>query len=171
MVLDIAFVDAQTGFLCAATEGDPARAFASIWRTEDGGQTWTETYRSERPGETVWKCSFPTRDVGYATIRSFSADRDQTERFVVKTIDGGRTWEEILVVDDYDSRPQAVAFLTPDRGWVGTTTQGFETRDGGASWTRVDLGRSINRIRIVSHPEGGQVLYAIGQDLCRLRLR
>jgi len=170
MVLDILFLDADTGVVCAATDADPAKAFASILRTEDGGLSWSEVYRSTRPGESVWKCSFPTRDVGYATIRSFNPDPKATPRFVVKTVDGGRTWKEILLVDDYHCRPQAVAFLTPERGWVGTTASGFETRDGGASWTRVELGRSINRIRIVKAAGGGHVLYAIGQDLCKLRL-
>ena len=170
MVLDVHFFDKNMGIVCAATEADPAVSFASILRTENGGATWTEVYRSSRRGESVWKCSFPTRDTGYATIRSFSADPASTERFVVKTVDGGRTWKEILVVDDFHSRPQGIGFLTADRGWVGTTSLGFETRDGGASWTRVDLGRSINRFRFIRSRKGGTVVYAIGQDLCRLRI-
>jgi len=35
----------------------------------------------------------------------------------------------------------------------------------------VNLGRSINRIRILESPEGGYVMYAIGQDLYKGRLR
>lgn len=170
MVLDIHFLDRENGIVCAATESDPAKSNASILRTVDGGLTWREVYRSTRPGESVWKCSFPTREVGYATIRSFNPDPKATGRFVLKTIDGGRTWKEIPLVDDFYSRPQAVAFLTADHGWVGTTGLGFETRDGGESWFRVDLGRSINRIRILESPHGGHVLYAIGQDLYKLRL-
>ena len=88
----------------------------------------------------------------------------------MKTVDGGKTWQEIVVVDDFHCRPQAVAFLTPERGWVGTTTSGFETRDGGASWVRTHFGRNVNRIRIVAHPEGGYVVYALGQDLYKLRV-
>jgi len=171
MVLDVKFLDARTGFVCAATDPDPEVSFASILHTVDGGMTWEERYRSKRRGESVWKCSFPTRDVGYATIRSFIPDPAATRRFVLKTVDEGRTWREILLVDDYNSRPQAVTFLTPERGWVGTTARGFETSDGGRTWTPVNLGRSINRIRIVEAPGGGLVLYAIGQDLYKLRLR
>jgi photosystem II stability/assembly factor-like uncharacterized protein len=170
MVLDVHFFDLDTGVVCAATEPDPATAQASIFRTGDGGSSWTEVYRSTRPGESAWKCAFPANDIGYATIRTFNPDPKATERFVVKTVDGGRTWKEILVVDEFASRPQGIGFLTPDRGWVGTTAGGFETRDGGASWTRVDLGRSINRFRILPSRRGGHVVYAIGQDLCRLRI-
>jgi photosystem II stability/assembly factor-like uncharacterized protein len=90
---------------------------------------------------------------------------------LIKTVDGGLTWREILMTDDYYSRPQAVGFLTADRGWVGTTAGGFETKDGGETWTPVTLGRSINRFRILKAPEGGFVVYAIGQDLYKLRLR
>ena len=171
MVLDILFVDADTGVVCAATDPDPAKAFASILRTEDGGHTWNEVYRSTRPGESVWKCHFPTRDVGYATIRSFVPDPKAALRYVLKTEDGGRTWREIILTEDLDSRPQGVAFLTPEHGWVGTTSGGFETVNGGETWLRADLGRSINRIRIVNTTGGGAVIYAIGRDLCRLRLR
>ena len=171
MVLDVRFTDSRTGIVCAATDADPALSRASVLRTEDGGRTWTETYRSARAGESVWKCSFPTKDVGYATIRSFIPDKTATRRFVLKTVDGGRTWRELPLVDDYFSRPQAVAFLTARRGWVGTTARGFETQDGGETWTPVNLGRSINRIRILESPEGGYVMYAIGQDLYKGRLR
>lgn len=170
MVLDLLFLNAETGIVCAATDGDPAVSRASVLRTEDGGLTWSEVYRSARAGESVWKCHFPTRDVGYATIRSFVPDPKPALRYVLKTEDGGRTWREIILTEDLDSRPQAVAFLTPERGWVGTTSGGFETVNGGETWMRADLGRSINRIRIVKSAGGGTVIYAIGRDLCRLRL-
>lgn len=171
MVLDVNFFDARTGIVCAASSPNLATAQATLLMTEDGGRTWEERYRSPRPGETVWKCSFPTRDTGYATIRSFDPDPHVTRRYVLKTIDGGRTWREILLVDDFYSRPQAVGFLTPDRGWVGTSDGGFETTDGGATWTRVKMGRSLNRIRFVPTSGGGTVIYAIGRDLYKLRLR
>jgi photosystem II stability/assembly factor-like uncharacterized protein len=171
MGLDVKFLDPRTGILCSATDRDPAVSRASIFRTEDGGRTWNEVYRSARPGESVWKCSFPTLEVGYATIRSFVPDPKAALRYVLKTEDGGRTWREIILTEDLDSRPQGVAFLTPEHGWVGTTSGGFETVNGGETWMRADLGRSINRIRIVPSAGGGVVIYAIGRDLCRLRLR
>ena len=44
-------------------------------------------------------------------------------------------------------------------GWVGTS--GFATSDGGHSWQRVDMGRAVNKIRIV--PDGARYVgYAIG---------
>jgi photosystem II stability/assembly factor-like uncharacterized protein len=170
MVLDVAFLDERNGVVCAATGADPAVSFASMLRTADGGRTWSEVYRSNRRGESVWKCSFPTPDVGYATIRPFPPDPKATLRYIVKSVDGGRTWKELFLIDDFYARPQGVGFLTADHGWVGTTTSGFETRDGGESWARVNMGRSINRIRVLPAPGGGHVVYAIGQDLFRMKV-
>jgi hypothetical protein len=129
MVLDVLFLT-RIGIVCAATEADPATRSVDPSHGRRGA-SWSEVYWSTRPGESVWKCSFPTSK--WATRpsgRSISTRRRPSDSSTLRT---GRTWKEILLVDDFHSRPQAVAFLTPDHGWVGTTASGFETRDGGES--------------------------------------
>ena len=44
---------------------------------------------------------------------------------------------------------------------------GFETRDGGVSWTPVRFGRAVNKIRVVQNGAIKRV-FAIGVDLHRL---
>src|SRR5206468_12461499 len=93
-----------------------------------------------------WKMHFPSRRVGYATVQNYEQGR--TARVVVKTVDGGSTWRELPLADDARLQEFGVGFLDERRGWVGGTTTGYETRDGGAHWTPVETGRALNKIRI-----------------------
>ena len=51
MILDVHFLDEQTGFVAASSSRDVKTANAQILMTRDGGETWTEVYRSKRPTE------------------------------------------------------------------------------------------------------------------------
>ncbi len=164
MIVDVKFFDAMNGIVFAGTDADIDKSHALIVATHDGGKSWDKVYQSARPFELTWKGSFPSRDVGYATIQNYNPDKAETLRRVVKTVDGGKHWQELTLVDDAGVREFGVGFATPELGWVGSTKGGFETRDGGASWHKVELGRNVNKIRIL--PEGGSFrAYAIGADL------
>lgn len=164
MILDVKFLSPRTGFLCAATASDMAEANALILRTRDGGRSWTPVYRSARRFENCWKIHFPSRRVGYATVQNY--EPGTSRRLVVKTEDGGATWRELPLVDDARVREFGIGFLDERTGWVGTSTGGFETRDGGASWAPVEMGRAVNKVRIVRR--GGRTrAFAIGTGLWR----
>lgn len=164
MILDVKFLDADHGLVFAASSTELARSNALILRTEDGGANWKTVYRSTRPHEMIWKASFPTAAVGYATVQSYDPDPKRSQRVVVKTEDGGRSWRELPLVDNAAAREFGIGFATAEMGWVGTSAGGFETRDGGRSWKPVSLGRAVNKIRVL--PEGeGFVAYAIGVDV------
>ena len=60
-----------------------------------------------------------------------------------------------------------IGFVDDRHGWVGCTAGGYETRDGGASWTPVAFGRAVNKLRIVRAP-GLTRVFAIGVDVQRL---
>ncbi len=165
MILDVKFFSADEGLVCAASSQDMSQANALILRTTDGGASWTPAYRSSRPFENCWKMSFPTRDIGYATVQNY--EQGQSARVIVKTTDGGATWRELPLVDDAAVREFGIGFVTEDWGWVGATQGGFETRDGGATWTPVDFGRAVNKIRIVR--EGARWrAFAVGVNVARL---
>lgn len=69
MILDVKFFDPNTGFVFAATSGDLAQSNALILKTNDGGRTWRQVYRSNRLlNEIIWKASFANGRVGYATV-------------------------------------------------------------------------------------------------------
>jgi photosystem II stability/assembly factor-like uncharacterized protein len=165
MILDVKFFDAETGFVCAASSDDLEQAHALILRTRDGGATWAPVYRSARPFENCWKMSFPSRRVGYATVQNYS--EGYTARLVIKTVDGGQTWRELPLVEDARGQEFGVGFIDENRGWVGTANSGYETRDGGATWTAVAMGRAVNKIRIV-RDAAGVTAFAIGQNVLRL---
>ncbi|MBK7876105.1 MAG: hypothetical protein IPJ77_10180 [Planctomycetes bacterium] len=169
MVLDVHFFDRQHGVIAAASNTEVQDSHARILRTEDGGETWVQAWEGPRAFELTWKLSFPTRDVGYCTIQSYDPDPKRTQRFIAKTVDGGKTWSELPLVDDAKVREFGVAFVDANTGWVGAMGGGFETRDGGATWARCELGNAVNKLRIVRDGEGW-VGYALGVELWKLEL-
>lgn len=165
MILDVKFFDAQNGLVCAATTSDVQGANALILRTTDGGKSWTRAYQSNRLFENCWKMSFPTRQVGYATVQSY--DPASTKRVVVKTTDGGASWSELPLSEDARVREFGIGFLDERVGWVGATAGGFETRDGGQTWTPSAMGRAVNKIRVLRDGAHARV-FAIGVQVHRL---
>lgn len=167
MILDVKFFNENEGFVMGASDADTAKSNAIIIATKDGGATWKRVYQSTRPFELTWKASFPTRKTGYVTIQNYNPDKTASQRFVAKTTDGGETWKEVPLVNEHSVRQFGVGFADELTGWVGTTNGGYETRDGGASWTYVDMGRAVNKVRIVpaAGSKMGFVAYAIGVDV------
>jgi photosystem II stability/assembly factor-like uncharacterized protein/dienelactone hydrolase len=168
MLFDIKMFDKQTGFACAATDEAIEKSNALILKTNDGGKTWKKVYQSKRPFETTWKVSFPTEKVGYVTIQSYNPDPSAIQQRVAKTTDGGETWQEINLVEDASAREFGVGFIDENHGFVGTMNSGYETKDGGKTWSTVDLGRACNKIRIYKETNGKVYGYAIGVDVFKL---
>ena len=170
MILDVKFFDAMNGIVFGASDSDVQKSHARILRTQDGGVTWKTVYQSTRPYELTWKGSFPTAKIGYATIQNYDPDPANSRRYVVKTTDGGRSWKELPLVDDARVRQFGIGFQDARIGWVGTSTGGFQTVDGGKTWTPVELGRAVNKIRVLP-TDDGLVAYAIGVDVYKLEAR
>ena len=170
MILDVKFHDARTGFVCASGVSDSGEGDALILMTKDGGANWHPVWRSHRKLENCWKMNWPSRRVGYATVQSYD-EAAGTRRVVIKTEDGGRTWRELPLVDQAKVQEFGIGFANERLGWVGTSQGGFETRDGGRTWSKVELGRAVNKIRVLPTTDGGQRLFAIGVEVHRLDLR
>lgn len=168
MILDVKFFSESEGLIMGATSTDVATSRALILRTIDGGRSWQRVYEGTRPFELTWKQSFPSRLVGYATIQSYDPDTTRAQRVIVRTRDGGKSWQEIPLVRDHRVRQFGIGFIDDRIGWVGTVAGGYETRDGGDTWRFVDMGRAVNKIRIVPNGRGADV-YAIGVDLYKLQ--
>ena len=168
MLFDIKMFDKNNGIVCAASSEDITQSNALILATADGGQTWQKVYQSTRPFETTWKASFPTREVGYVTIQSYNPDTNVKQQRVAKTIDGGKTWTEINLVEEAGAREFGIGFIDTIHGFVGTMNSGYETKDGGETWTKIDLGRACNKIRIYKDDKGKIYGYAIGVNVFKL---
>lgn len=95
MVLDIHFLDMETGFIAGASDADESRAHARILKTNDGGKSWRSVFESGRAGDNNWKLAFPSALVGYATIISYQAPEGDARGYVVKTVDGGEHWQHL----------------------------------------------------------------------------
>lgn len=165
MLFDIKMLDKNTGFACAASSEDVAQSNAVILKTVNGGKSWKKVYQSNRPFETTWKVSFPTPKIGYVTIQSYNPDPSVKQQRVAKTIDGGETWSEINLIEDASARQFGIGFLNENHGFVGTMNSGFETKDGGSTWQKVDLGRACNKIRIYKDEQQQFYGYAIGVNV------
>ena len=100
-------------------------------------------------------------------MQNYAPDKSVTNHYVAKTTDGGQTWQEILLTHDKEAQEFGVGFLDEKIGWVGTYRRGYETTDGGKTWTPKNLGAAVNKIRLMKTDEGF-VGYAIGVGVHKL---
>ncbi|MFC4263112.1 WD40/YVTN/BNR-like repeat-containing protein [Ferruginibacter yonginensis] len=168
MLFDIKMFNKNEGIACAATDEDITKSNALLLKTTDGGATWKKVYQSTRPYETTWKVHFPSAKVGYATIQSYNPDTTISQQRIVKTTDGGNTWQEMNLVNDAKAREFGIGFIDEQHGYVGTIVSGFETLDGGITWQKTNLGRACNKIRIYRNAAGKLYGYAIGVNVFKL---
>ena len=167
MAFDVHFFNRLEGFVAAATDTDVTKCNALILFTNDGGRTWKKAWQSDRAYELTWKIAFPTRNVGYITIQSYNPDPSVSQRFVAKTIDGGKTWSEVPLDSGAKVREFGIAFFDENIGWVGAMPNGFQTTDGGATWQAVEMGNAVNKIRLLKS-ESQSAGYAIGVNVYRI---
>ena len=165
MILDIHFQTEQIGYVFAGTSNNINNSKARILRTEDGGATWNTVFTSTRTYEIFWKASFPTADVGFATIQSYNTTT--TQRYIVKTTDGGLTWIELPLANS-GVREFGIGFIDENVGWVGGENSGYETLDGGLTWTSKNIGQYANKMSIVSNTDGSKTCYAVGLNVYKM---
>jgi photosystem II stability/assembly factor-like uncharacterized protein len=126
----LSFVGSQIGFLAIADTHH-------LYVTTDGGRRWSR--RTENVS--TWNAQFVSASSGWAFGSS---------EMLLHTSDGGRSWQHITIqVPEF--RPAGLYFLDPRDGWITgsrctstpCTTIILRTRDGGAHWILIRLGRSF----------------------------
>ena len=60
----------------------------------------------------------------------------------------------LLCSDDFAVRKFSVDIHLLNVGWVGTPRSGFHTIDGGKSWSRVEMGRTVNKVGVLPTANG-----------------
>ncbi len=168
MVTDVKFLSESVGFVVGGTNSAMEQSHAVILKTLDGGRSWDKVYESTRELELIWKVSFPSSEVGYATVMHY--DPTRAAQVVAKTVDGGKTWVELPLTTNAAAREFGVGFASPSLGWVGTAAGGFQTLDGGKTWAPVDLGRYANKVR-VWRAGAGFMAAAVGTNVYLLDAR
>jgi photosystem II stability/assembly factor-like uncharacterized protein/pimeloyl-ACP methyl ester carboxylesterase len=167
MLFDIDMFDTKNGVACAASSDNLEESNALILITKDGGNTWQKVYQSNRPFETTWKVSFPSKNIGYVSLQSYNPDTTIKQQRIAKTTDGGKTWQELNLVQDASAREFGIGFYDDLHGYVGTLRSGYETKDGGKTWTPVDLGVACNKIRFYKNSQGKRYGFAIGKQVLK----
>ncbi|HTL82491.1 MAG TPA: T9SS type A sorting domain-containing protein [Bacteroidia bacterium] len=172
-LIDGFFFNKDTGFV----SGSSPTKNATILSTYDGGATWQVRYLSTRNDtDGVWKFSFPSRDTGYASVENWAYQT--SNRYFLKTVDGGLTWAELPFIPNYDL--QGIGFINDSVGWIGGDNyyRTFKTMDGGMTWNPdfgfgvatppylISTGYVMNRFRRF----GDTLLYASGNTVYKMQV-
>jgi photosystem II stability/assembly factor-like uncharacterized protein len=147
-LVDVTFLDDDIGFAVGgfgdgSSDTQQRASRVVVLATSDGGESWSVRYLGDRAGERGWKIQFVDASTGHVSIEGPGAVGS-----VLRTTDGGRTWERRLVAPGVSF--EGIGFVTPERGWAGSGRTLYRTGDGGATWQALEFGASVNRIRVVS---------------------
>ncbi len=137
---DVHAIDADLAFLMTAGEGESSR----IYRTEDGGTSWTEVYRVREPAGFFDCMSFWDAERGIV----FS-DAPDSDFMLMVTEDGGDSWARVDPGLLEDAHPGEGAFASSGtclvtgregHAWFGTGASSVDTRvyrttDYGETWS------------------------------------
>lgn len=159
----ISAVDSLTAIVGEAESATSGRLAARLFKTVDGGKSWSVVYQGDLGA--WWNgIAMTNRDTGYAVSDS---PQNQARFLVVKTIDGGETWNELpnapLTNGDF-GWTRSIYFINPSTGFFGGASNGnlYFTTNGGASWQQESTGGGYvggiffrdeeNGIRVSSSP-------------------
>ncbi|MFZ4622243.1 MAG: T9SS type A sorting domain-containing protein [Bacteroidota bacterium] len=146
-LIDVKFFSKDTGMIVGLTHITHELSRAIILGTTDAGESWDTVYVSTRTNEWAWKINFPSRKIGYVSLQR---NNNLSPVFVLKTTDGGTTWNQKLF-SNTGYFVQGIGFLNDTLGWAGGTSLApKQTTDGGETWTSLTIGNSLNRFRKIN---------------------
>jgi len=153
-----------------------------VWKSSDAGKTWTNMGLRDSQHIARIIVHPKTPEIVYVASMGhlFSTN---AERGVFKTVDGGKTWQKALYVDDKIgavdlamvlSDPETLYAATYDKARLpwnyelgGPGSAIYKTADGGKSWTRLAGGLPtgrIGRIGLDVYQKNPDLLYAVVED-------
>jgi photosystem II stability/assembly factor-like uncharacterized protein len=138
------FFDAKHGWVVSE---DAFSSSLSLWRTDDGGSTWTRTILPAvpNPAELMGDARTFWIDAEHAVIDVRGGMGEGYIDGLLLTADGGATWSEPAMrsaTSGADGITGDPAFLDPKVGWIAGGAPGtrlWATRDGGDNWTLQQL--------------------------------
>ncbi len=150
-----------------------------IYKTTDGGKTWSHVWKQEgQIGTMVVHSTNP--DIAFAAVLGHAFGPNK-ERGVYRTKDGGKTWEQVLKKDEntgtsdvaMDPHNSNILFagLWQARRYPWAMTSGgpgsglYVSRDGGDTWTQL-TGKGLpegiwGKIGIAIAPSDSRRIYAL----------
>lgn len=147
-LVDVKFFSEDTGFVSGGI-GNSSISKGIILFTSNGGLSWVNTSVNAGGHVAFWKLQFTGRNFGVASFNHQSAFLQ-----FVKTTDGGITWTLFSQPINPASFTQGIGFVNENLGWIGGSSETFETMNGGQNWSTNNFGVGINRIRFYSDTLG-----------------
>jgi len=146
--------DPQLLFATGKDSGSAGQEGA-VWRSSDGGDSWTRTYESAQPYWMVTDIEIVADGTDTEMFASWVA-LDSPGGGVIRSIDGGWTWDEPVQGLPASTVPVALSpsargpevFLLADVGIPGGL---FVTANGGATWTLTGFA-GFQVWDVVAHP-------------------
>ena len=140
VLLDIYFTDANNGFVCGYQNDASNNMYNRIYRTTNGGTTWTQTFEvydaiANFTSHSLHAFYFTSPTNGFCV-----GGRNGIYPFICSTIDGGATWDTLSL--PYTSFVVNISFPDASTGYIcgeppTAATSLFKTTNGGTSWTDI----------------------------------
>ncbi|MGE0773021.1 MAG: WD40/YVTN/BNR-like repeat-containing protein [Cyclobacteriaceae bacterium] len=150
-----------------------------VYKSEDGGTSWQNV--GLKTSEHIGKIIVHPQNSGVVYVAAIGPLWSEGgERGVYKTEDGGKTWSQVLKIDEHtgvndiimDPRDPNVLYAAAfqrrrtDYGYVsgGPGSGMYKTTDGGKTWEKINKGLpsgDIGRIGLAISPADPEYIYAI----------
>ncbi|MEA2348629.1 MAG: hypothetical protein QOG62_2416, partial [Thermoleophilaceae bacterium] len=139
-----------------------------LWTSKDLGGTWTRMSDPDLPATWVTRVAVDSRDaaVAYASFSGFRNGADTAH--LVRTKDGGVTWDNISV--GLPSAPVNDVVLIGDDLVVATDVGVFLSRNAGASWLQLGANLPLAPVLDVRYhaPTGTLTAATFGRSVWRI---
>ena len=156
-----------------------------VYRSTDAGKSWTHV-GLEETGHIARIVADPHNPEGAYVCAVGQAYRPQHERGIFHTADGGKTWQQVLFVDEntgcselsMDAHDPQTLFAgmwqvdikTWDLNSGGKSSGVYVTHDGGATWKKLsghglpDADHPLGKVAVQVAPSDSSRVYALIQD-------
>jgi len=156
-LIDMYFINKDTGFVTGKSRSGDTLNTAKILYTTDGGSTWTTKFQNNNFDEYCWKIQRLTDQIYFASIQDFN-DFNLTRPSILKSTDGGMSWTKYYVSDSLNNI-EGIGFIDSLKGFTGGGKNGsFESGDGGRTWNASSVCPYMDRVFRVND----NVMFATG---------
>ncbi len=183
----IAVAPSDPNVIYAGTgEGDPRGTMVTgmgIYKSTDAGKTWS--YAGLRDTHTVTSIAIDPRDANVVYVSSLGhVFKDNPDRGIFKTSDGGKTWSKVLYVDaKTGGNVVVIDQKNPDTLYAsmwqmyrlpwklssgGPGSGLYKSTDAGAHWKKISANPGfaqgvLGKMSVAVSPADSNVVYAIAQ--------
>ena len=121
---------------------------SGIYRSDDGGNSWHS-----------FNCGIQISSFDFASSKVVYEGGAVT--YILKTVDGGATWQPSVVVNVIPSNTMSIKFIDANTGFAFREhSELLSTTDGGITWKSYNIGDDIYSLYFINKTTG----FACGQD-------